>query len=264
MGARDCTRASVALRWNTPTAANGVLQWGRPIVRAQAFLLADRQVDDLASMGARDCTRASVARAIAPGIFVWLQWGRAIVRAQARRPARGRRACDGFNGGARLYARKRGVELGVGAAPTVASMGARDCTRASADVRESVVLPLQASMGARDCTRASRSVSVAMALGDTLQWGRAIVRAQARRRHGSRHDEQRSFNGGARLYARKRRTGARNCTALSWASMGARDCTRASPQDRTGQLRAVGGASMGARDCTRASGRQQGPCGARR
>src|SRR5579884_2465007 len=97
MGARDCTRASVALRWNTPTAANGVLQWGRPIVRAQVFLLADRQVDDLASMGARDCTRASVARAIAPGIFVWLRGGQPIARAPTARPPRGARAAVGIN-----------------------------------------------------------------------------------------------------------------------------------------------------------------------
>src|SRR5579884_4042351 len=86
-----------------------------------------------------------------------LQWGRAIVRAQARgRPVSLRCGGPCFNGGARLYARKPEAEV-VEQPGVLASMG-RAIVRAQAQQRW--------------LTRATRP---------ELQWGRAIVRAQAGR-----------------------------------------------------------------------------------
>src|SRR5579884_2997335 len=134
-----------------------------------------------------------------------------------------------FNGGARLYARKLGA-VASDVATFEASMGARDCTRASADADAAAAdRRAGASMGARDCTRASldgtssisprfsrlqwgRAIVRAQATrnlvkytseSQKLQWGRAIVRAQAARRRKQRHARRPCFNGGARLYARK-------------------------------------------------------------
>src|SRR5579884_458776 len=155
-------------------------------------------------MGARDCTRASpewLRRALAA---VELQWGRAIVRAQAE-PAL--IACDRattcFNGGARLYARKR------------------DRDRRAEHRRG-------ASMGARDCTRASTWKTRETTTLDRLQWGRAIVRAQAK------------------IWS----VVLRSVNQLQWG----RAIVRAQARDEVGVLHLALVASMGARDCTRASG----------
>src|SRR5579884_2227593 len=131
MEARDCTRASAEL---VPATAprSRKLQWGRAIVRAQA----------------------AVSLAHTWACWLRLQWGRAIVRAQASCRCRRRRTRRGFNGGARLYARKQGQDAET-PAPLRASMGARDCMRASIDDRVTTLRAL------------------------ALQWGRAIVRAQA-------------------------------------------------------------------------------------
>src|SRR5579884_627349 len=109
-------------------------------------------------MGARDCTRASAG----------------LLR---KGPARS----HGFNGGARLYARKLEALGRRVPGANYASMGARDCTRASLVQNRNVARDVRASMGARDCTRASgiQLTDGAMTAGQ-LQWGRAIVRAQAR------------------------------------------------------------------------------------
>src|SRR5579884_285131 len=199
MGARDCTRASAARGRSAGFVSS--LQWGRAIVRAQAQR--DRGADLMIET---------------------LQWGRAIVRAQARRAA----LCTGatsasFNGGARLYARKP-CEVVARRDRSAASMGARDCTRASVTRQESLDgKPVQ------------------------LQWGRAIVRAQATPRSGRRRRASSCFNGGARLYARKlgcvrpRRTSGRR------ASMGARDCTRASESSASSIGRCRGSFNGGAR-----------------
>ena len=181
MGARDCTRASAssARRSRTiPSASMGARDCTRASVERRRRIDAVRR----ASMGARDCTRASVT--VATTRFpptVTLQWGRAIVRAQARDGLRHEgRLRLGFNGGARLYARKRRGAPDGARATRRASMGARDCTRASLRPRWALERMGSASMGARDCTRASRLHHVGdIRIVVLLQWGRAIVRAQA-------------------------------------------------------------------------------------
>src|SRR5579884_512247 len=159
------------------------LQWGRAIVRAQAQKAAAEGLPQgFASMGARDCTRASLPRHVPPKKRARLQWGRAIVRAQARpkserdvragHASMGARDCTRaspsrshrlpasyrrFNGGARLYARKRGYRHDRRRLRRRASMGARDCTRASASRRRAGPYRDRSFNGARDCTRASRT-----------------------------------------------------------------------------------------------------------
>src|SRR5579884_1275209 len=108
-----------------------------------------------ASMGARDCTRASVLPLPTPPYAARLQWGRAIVRAQAV------------------------VSKALAEPGDRASMGARDCTRASVAERGRRDPGERASMGARDCMRASIDDRVTTLRALALQWGRAIVRAQA-------------------------------------------------------------------------------------
>src|SRR5579884_1628815 len=254
MGARDCTRASAArgrsagfvssLQWGRAIVRAQAqrdrgadlmietLQWGRAIVRAQARRAAlctgatsasfnggarlyarkpcevvARRDRSAASMGARDCTRASVTRQESlDGKPVQLQWGRAIVRAQATpRSGRRRRASSCFNGGARLYARKLGCVRPRRTSGRRASMGARDCTRASSPFASTRHARQPASMGARDCTRASPPARRTWVIAvHSLQWGRAIVRAQARFPARPPRLSPGRFNGGARLYARKR------------------------------------------------------------
>src|SRR5579884_413917 len=133
MGARDCTRASSPKVSHRRGLTYG-LQWGRAIVRAQAV----RTLRDIHALRQ-------------------LQWGRAIVRAQAGATRRALSpAGRGFNGGARLYARKQVRLARRDERALKASMGARDCTRESATMMSAPsaqVFRLQ--MGARDCTRAS-------------------------------------------------------------------------------------------------------------
>src|SRR5579884_1242255 len=328
MGARDCTRASAAAP--ATTVVPGQLQWGRAIVRAQALRVPLRecqrhrfnggarlyarkrnafaeQMQDVihASMGARDCTRASVDAAVGfVSRDVTLQWGRAIVRAQAARRSRpGDVRHERFNGGARLYARKLDPHREVHRQRIEASMGARDCTRASHPVCGSALrrmrrfnggarlyarkqpesfasagVDIRASMGARDCTRASGSYSArytrleAASMGardctrasggntqgfisswTRLQWGRAIVRAQAGSPRTPRRTSIESFNGGARLYARKRDDDERAERAGLQASNGGARLYARKRSRYPCWTRRLGMASMGARDCTRAS-----------
>src|SRR5579884_1567650 len=227
MGARDCTRASHGSRGTGRHRCCRVNGGAR--LYARKLRVDEKRLDQLtASMGARDCTRASYAASTMPGTAIVLQWGRAIVRAQAsaRRPSSGRTRRS-FNGGARLYARKRRERLRFSSSALVLQWG-RAIVRAQAtpEVRAQLV-PWHASMGARDCTRASVSTGQYRRVSIKLQWGRAIVRAQASTAYKSGLIRSVSFNGGARLYARKPRVAAARARRRG-ASMGARDCTRAS------------------------------------
>src|SRR5579884_557288 len=278
MGARDCTRAS-------------------------SHISATRHARQPASMGARDCTRASP-----PARRTWviavhsLQWGRAIVRAQARFPARPPRLSPGrFNGGARLYARKLGEPRSArphcaalqwgraivrAQALPAACYGQERRTRFNGGARLYARKPRAAPArgwgscgfngGARLYARKRCRESNTENGGTPLQWGRAIVRAQALKSPSSGIRTP-SFNGGARLYARKRRARARahrgplvrfNGGARLYARkrhaacLGVPDESRLQwgraivrAQARRAAATAVVGvhASMGARDCTRAS-----------
>src|SRR5579884_4191415 len=83
-------------------------------------------------------------------------------------------------------------------------------------------------MGARDCTRASAAARrTVLAQPDELQWGRAIVRAQAYDLDGL-SKEWEALQWGRAIVRAQAAHSAYVSATCGCASMGARDCTRAS------------------------------------
>src|SRR5579884_3962621 len=158
-----------------------------------------------ASMGARDCTRASAAKAwVAARRAAKLQWRRAIVRAQAQNWCpQLHRALVGFNGGARLYARKpAGSHRAASSGRWRFNGGARLYARKRSSARPLRSPAIELQWG-RAIVRAQASPNADGEIpASVLQWGRAIVCAQASTT-ASRRCARSRFNGGARLYARK-------------------------------------------------------------
>ena len=135
----------------------------------------------IASMGPRDCSRGNATA----------QAGSAIRSARFNGAARLlARKCSpsitasfpsfSFNGAARLLARKSGQHSRIRTARSTASMGPRDCSRGnSVDFRSTSSCSRSASMGPRDCSRGNSSSGVGRRVtGRSLQWGRAIARAE--------------------------------------------------------------------------------------
>src|SRR5579884_716565 len=252
MGARDCTRASSDPRAQPGDATARFNGGARLYARKRPCGRVGTPPERCFNGGARLYARKRETVVLEAALGTRLQWGRAILRAQAyRERAQRARTRTRFNGGARLYARKLAA-VHYALIPVILLQWGRAIVRAQAWVMFTDRHAAHLLQWGRAIVRAQAD-ALALAVADDimLQWGRAIVRAQA-----ERHAERGERGDGA--------------------SMGARDCTRASSsptspptssspcfnggarlyarkhRPRVG-LQVGEGASMGARDCTRAS-----------
>ena len=188
-------------------------------------------------MGPRDCSRGNLGQATVAAILK-----------------------GGFNGAARLLARKYAEVTLSTRHSAFASMGPRDCSRGNerGDLRDRGALP--ASMGPRDCSRGNAGGWVAAGGGDAcfngaarllarkysradtgrsasplLQWGRAIARAEIKPAAASSRILL-ALQWGRAIARAEIFDDVRVCFHKDLASMGPRDCSRGNGGSRRWRL----------------------------